>query len=280
MSAVSTLPENIVDWLNAQTELEDITFMTEFPPTKKAIPLKKPIVAVGLDSVRITDSFTENDQGVLERNEYCRLANMRISLLIHVPFSMGGEKCHDIFTDVTDALTFASDLNIVQSGCGNISSDRNTDALVLEAWIDVTADFCPAASSDMNYQSFLAKTFLCATHITDENIHVTAQDKEKWDSPSVSGGYVGNGSTSRSVSLGFRPSFVTVFAAQYPPVLTDFTNQRSYCYSGFAMPDYGSQGIEINSTGFKLLSSSTYVIDACYPCLNEAGMFYRYVAFK
>ena len=277
MSAVSALPMDIVAWLGAQEQLSDITFMTEFPPVKKAIPLKKAIVAVGLEEVGITDKFEANDQGVLVENEYCRLADIRISLDIHVPFAFGGERCHDVFTTIIDCLTFASDLDIVKSGCSAMEAERNTDALVLKAWIDVTANFCPAASSDLNFQSFLDKTLLCGSHIRNTDIHVTPEDKARWDQSFTTGNYMGNGATTRTIELDFQPRLVLVFATQYPPVRVDFSASRSYCYWGVATPGYASQGLEISTGGFRLLSSSNYVAGTSYPRLNESGTAYRYL---
>ena len=279
MSAVSALPQDIVNWLSKQGELSDITFMTEFPPRKKAIPLKKAIVAVGLKEVNVVDKFTENDEGVLEKNEYCRLAQMKIQLAIHVPFAYGGEKCHDIFTTIVDCLTFASDLNIVKSGCESMDSDRNTDALVINAWIDIEADFCPAVSTNLNYQSFLAKTHLCGSHITDSVIHVTAEDKERWNSQFITGYYIGSDTNTNTFNVGFKPKAVIVYTEEFPPVVTDFTKQKNYIYGAVATQDGASMGASVTSTGFKVYSSDYYGTDEGAPRLNKGGVRYTYIAF-
>ena len=144
MSEISALPSNIVAWLKERSELSHIKFLTEFPAIKKAVPLKNTTVAVGIQSMEIVDSFTENDEGVLVENEYCRQAKIRLRLSIHAPYSSGGEACHDAFTDIIDCLTFASGLDILNSGCDGIVSDRDTDAFVLSAWATVNASLCPA----------------------------------------------------------------------------------------------------------------------------------------
>jgi hypothetical protein len=117
--------------------------MTEFPPCAKAIPLKNPIVAVGIDSVKIEDKFTTDDQGNTIKEEYCRLATINIRLSIHVPFSMGGEACHENFTRIVDCLTFATDFNILESGCDCVEADRDTDALVAYRTYKYTSRFLP-----------------------------------------------------------------------------------------------------------------------------------------
>ena len=83
MNEISALPSNIVEWLKSRQELADIRFLTEFPAVKKAVPLKNTVVAVGIDGMEIVDSFTENDEGVLVENEYCRQAKIRLRLSIH-----------------------------------------------------------------------------------------------------------------------------------------------------------------------------------------------------
>jgi len=278
MSEISAMPAGIVAWLGTQAQLADIKFMTEFPPAPKAVPLKKVMVAVGIEDVKIEDSFTANDQGVLTENEYCRLATVKIKLAVHVPFSLGGAKCHDVFTDIVDCLTFASDLNIVESGCGFIQADRDTDALVLDAWIIISANFCPAVSSSVSFGSFLNKDLLCGSHITNSAIHVTQADKDLWNAPFSLGTYFGDGAASRTVAAGFTPKLAAVFAVQYPANTVDFANSGSSCFWGLAAGAYGTQGIELTGTGFRLLQGSSYAVEGCLPKLNEAGVTYFYIA--
>ena len=77
MSTISVLPSQIANWLSEQTRLSGIRFITEYPAVKKKrYPLKRVTVAVGIGEMEIVDSFTANDEGVLVKNEYCRLANI------------------------------------------------------------------------------------------------------------------------------------------------------------------------------------------------------------
>ncbi len=280
MSEISALPGSIVTWLNTQEPLENISFMTEFPATKKAVPLKRTIVAVGIETLKIEDSFTENGEGEPIRNEYCRLANIKMRLAIHVPFATGGERCYEIFTTVLDCLTFGSNMNIINSGCDDISADRDTDAFVLNAWINIEADFCPAASEDVSFASFINRELLCGTHITDDSIHIQSGERELWTAPFVTGSYFGTGATVRSITLSFTPKLVMVFAYEYPMQSIDFANSTYSSKFAMAINDYNMQGLEITSTGFTLHSGSSYIIDGCIPDLNEMGTMYSYVAFK
>lgn len=275
MDSIVSLPERIVDWLSLQEDMADIKFFVEFPPVKKAVPLRSPIVAVGIDTINIEDKFVENDDGVLERQEYCRLAKIKASLSICVPFSYGGQACHDIFTRIADALTFRTNLNVAESGCESIESDHDTDALVMKGWMLMEADFCPAESTDENYASFLDKELLCGSHIRNSVIHVTENDKEKWNEQFVSGTYMGSGGT-KTVTVGFRPSLVFVFVGGMPMVSANFTNSTIKTYFAVSAQS-GLQGIEITSTGFKASNPANGSVTSS---MNEAGMMYSYIAFK
>lgn len=278
MSAISAMPSAVAQWLSEQEPLSGIQFLTEYPARNKAVPLRHATVAVGLTSVEITDQFEENDDGVLTRQEYCRSAAIRLRLGIHVPFSDGGSRCHEIFTLVLDMLTFASDLNLRASGCKEVSAHRDTDAYVMEAWADVAADFCPAESTGLVLGSFLPKDMLCGSHIGNEEIHLSAEQKARLDTPFRTGTYYGTGAASQSVELGTRPAAVFVAALQMPPVHPNFSAGSSQVYFGFAAAGGGGMGIELTSSGFRLRSGSSYTLGTTSPGLNAMGTQYVYFA--
>lgn len=280
MSTVSALPAEIVGWLSDQDELSHITFLTEFPAVKKAIPLKKVIVAIGLQSVLLTDKFVDNGEGILERQEYCRTATLSISLAIHVPFSLGGHTCHEVFTDVADCLNFKSDLGIEESGCGDITSDRDTDALVLTGYLRLTTDFCPAVSSALHFQSFLNKDLLCGSHIRDTDIHVSAEEKARWNTPFYVAKFTGTGTDTRTITLGFKPNYVALFAEECATVLYDAGTGNCRLYSAYAVPGGGTCGLEITNTGFKILHGPTHTVYNGVPYLNQAGLSYSFFALR
>ncbi|MBQ2904790.1 MAG: hypothetical protein IJE48_10365 [Clostridia bacterium] len=278
MNEISALPSNIVEWLKGREELSEIKFLTEFPAIKKAVPLKNTTVAVGIESMEIVDSFTENDEGVLVENEYCRQAKIRLRLSIHAPYSLGGEACHDAFTDIIDCLTFASGLDILSSGCNGIVSDRDTDAFVLSAWATVNASLCPAASSGLDFPSFISKDLLCGTHINDADIHLSPEQQEYLATPFESGSYFGTGDSTGTVSLGFTPSVVIVIGSGLPMIFYKTSDSRYYATAAVGTADGASLGLELTSKGFKVrngVASKNVTAN-----LNELGMTYFYLAFK
>ena len=280
MSTISALPASIVTWLQGIVELKSITFMTEFPPHAKAVPLKNSIVSVGISDVTIKDHFTETD-GVLVADEYCRTAEIKIALGIHVPASLGGSTCHDVFTKVVDYLTFSSDFKITSSGCGKISSDRNTEALVMTAEINIEAEFCPADETGISVSSFIDKTLFCNTHMHDTSIHITQEEREKWTNSSAGGTYVGTGSATRTISLGFSPKFIAIFPCGDPPFSIDFSTGTTNVFIAFSIANgIGTNGVETTSTGFKLLNGKNYAVNNVIPKTNDSGKTFVYFAVK
>ncbi len=279
MIEISAMPAAIAAWLGSVPALAGVRFITVYPAAKKAVPLQTSVVAVGIEDITVTDSFTANDEGALIRDEYCRRAAVKVGFDIHVPFSAGGAACYDIFTDIVDCLSFETDLNIVESGCGEITADRNTDAFVLGATALISANLCPGQSGTP-FGSFLDKELLCGSHIRDGVIHVTQADKDLWNAPFASGSYFGNGAASRVIETGFAPRFAAAWALQMPPVTVDFTAQTTQSRFGAATAAGGSQGIELTAGGFRLLSGPSYGYGNCLPRLNEAGAAYGYVCFK
>ena len=278
MSAISAMPVAITQWLGEQASLSEIAFLTEFPAQNKAVPLRRATVAVGLGSVEITDKFIENNNGVLERQEYCRGAAIRLRLGIHVPFGDGGSRCHEIFTQVLDMLTFASDLNLRASGCKEITAHRDTDAFVMEAWADVAADFCPAQSTGLQLASFLPKDLLCGSHIANGDIHLTAPQKGRLDAPFRTGTYMGTGAASLSINIGAKPYAVFVACPNLPPLYVNFSAATAQVFFGFATASGGSMGVELTNTGFALRMGSSYNVGATSPALNASGNMYMFFA--
>lgn len=277
MDSIVSLPIRIVEWLSEQDDMQDLKFFTEYPPLNKAVPLRKTIVAVGIEKIDIKDKFVANDDNVLERQEYCRLAEIKANLRICVPFDFGGHDCHDVFTRIADALTFRTNLNIVQSGCGEIISDRDTDALIMTGWFIMNADFCPAQSTDENYESFLDKELLCGSHIRDGEIHVTSDDKEKWNNLYETGFYFGDGASGKTVTLGYTPGLVIIAPASSAIMNVNFTKPEAKSFFGIATDEMGTNGITLTQNGFRVSNNTSGSITSS---LNNSGTVYIFIAFK
>ncbi len=275
MNEMSAMPSKVAKWLSEREDLSDIIFLTEFPPSKKAVPLKQVTVAVGLERIVINDRFNLPQTG---DDEYCRAAELTLRFSIHAPFLLGGKACHEAFADIIDCLTFDSGLEITESGCDVITADRDTEALVLNAGAVVKTSLCPAQSSDMQFPSFLDKTLLCGSHIRNEEIHLSGKQREFLDEPMITGSYPGSGQAIRNIELGFTPSFVLVFAGGLP--LTGQGGSDQLAYSAIAAGGAGSAGLELTQSGFRVKNGASYSAGSCTPLLNEAGISYSYIALK
>lgn len=279
MNEMSAMPSAVAAWLSEQEQLSDMKFLTEYPPVRKAVPLRKVTVAVGIGEISITDSFSESEEDdVLEENEYCRKAQIKLTFSIHSPYSLGGEGCHNAFADIIDSLTFDSGLEIISSGCGDITEDRDTDAFVLNAHTIVNTVLCPAQSSSLVFPSFLDKTLLCGSHIRDENIHLSESQQTYLNQPVITGTYTGTGAASRTVSLGFRPNAVIAYSGGIPFIINGLSEYR--IYFGIASGDSGSPGISLTDNGFRITSGAGLSANGSTPCLNEAGTSYSYIVFR
>lgn len=279
-STITVMPQSIVNWLKEISELKHITFMTEYPPQAKAVPLRNSIVSVGLAEVKITDLFRENENGELIRDEYCRQADIHIVLGIHVPDSLGGSTCHDVFSTIVDYLTFSTDLNIISSTCGHVTSDRNTESLVMDADIHIGAEFCPSDETGLNFASFADKTFFCKSHMTDTLLHLNDGEREKWNSPCHVGAYTGSGSASRTIALDFNPKFVFVYALGSGAIGIDFDEKEAKMYFGYATEGNNSSAVECTAKGFRVHNGKSYTAGNTYPLLNELGYSYVFYAVK
>lgn len=227
--------------------------------------------------MEITDSFTENENGVLVENEYCRQVLIRVKLSIHAPFAAGGTACHDAFTDIIDCLSFDSDLEILESGCNGITADRDTDAFVLDAFMRVKAALCPAETSSLVLPSFFSKTLLCASHINDDSIHLTGAQQTYLEQPFQTGSYFGTGNASRSISLGFQPKAVLIFVSGLP--LYDPYDGNTTA-AGIGLASGCSAGIALTGTGFRVTQVDTPAQGEVAPQLNRLGVTYCYIAFR
>lgn len=280
MSEISALPSGIVEWLKSREELSGIIFLTEFPAIKKAVPLRHTTVAVGISSMEIVDAFSENDDGILEREEYCRRAKITLRLSIHAPFSMGGSACHEAFANIMDCLTFESSLNILTSGCDDIISDRDTDAFVLRAWLKVEANLCPAQASSLPLPSFFSKELLCGTHIRDNSIHLSNEQQAFLGTPIVCSSYFGTGANSEVINLGYTPQFVFITRIGMPIAEYSRTSGINIIMNAIGGTAGCSMGLELVDNGFRIKNTDEYTDYGYRVRLNSAGTTYLFFAIK
>ena len=116
------------------------------------------------------------------------------------------------------------------------------------------------------------------SHLSNDDIHVTSDEKAKINNPFGYALYVGSGEAERTITLGFLPKFAIIFKRGVPP--TAYVNGVNVVNSGYAV--YGSggtAGMSIGSTGI-VVHETPATSDEVRVSLNEEGAQYTMVAFK
>ncbi len=114
------------------------------------------------------------------------------------------------------------------------------------------------------------------THFSNNDVHITANERTLWNAPFICGMYVGTGAATMDFNLNFQPKAVFVFAYDKP--FSPYGNANSYGAVGTR--NVTSIGLEVTQTGFKVYSGAANAVDGVTPMLNEAAMDYGYIAFK
>ncbi len=119
-----------------------------------------------------------------------------------------------------------------------------------------------------------------AQHVAAENEHVTPQEKAFVAQPFYLGSYVGNDAAKRSITLGFRPRFVLVFADQFNIALYQSNQTQTSNYLGLACLGFSTTPLEITNQGFSVSYSSGAAPGSAVARLNAQGVNYAYLAIK
>lgn len=117
--------------LKEAKELKDITFLSEFPSSKKPIPIKKIMAVLGGEEFSVSQGAMGNayDSG------NGRDAEIALHLTVYAPYKSGGEECLKAFCRICETASFMDDLNIKSFQCGDVSANRDADAFVLKGTV-------------------------------------------------------------------------------------------------------------------------------------------------
>ncbi len=158
-----------------------------------------------------------------------------------------------------------------------LSSSEKTGNLHLSKWL----------GSDVPERlDFVADNVLIdaavTSHRNNDDIHVTAVDKMKWNAPYYIDTYMGNGAASRTVTLtsGFDPSWGIIFPVNRVMGKTDFSNEAHYNYFGFISTEGSTTGVDIDGRTLTVTQSAIPVSGNEYRNYNENGVTYIYILFR
>lgn len=129
MSLLSILPDRLCEWYSDMTQFTGCSFCTQFPVNSKTTPLEKPVIVFGAKSIKVLDNTTDETGTIITDS---RIANSDFTVGIHVPRSLGGTGCYNLFDSVMELLLFNTSLSIYNVTSEEIEYIRNTDSLFLK----------------------------------------------------------------------------------------------------------------------------------------------------
>jgi len=115
-------------------------------------------------------------------------------------------------------------------------------------------------------------------HILDDDIHLSAAQQDKLNTPFTVSIYSGNGSAERTIQLGFTPQLAIVFKRGVIPA--GWFDNKNTANFAIATNGYGfSTGVSITTSGV-IVRQIAQNADGICVSLNESGAQYTVIAFK
>lgn len=120
-------------------------------------------------------------------------------------------------------------------------------------------------------------------HRTDMSIHIDSDEREKWNNFYHKFTYVGNGSSTRTVTSDcpFIPSWGIIFASSMMPSVIDIANDSNYNYFGIFSNIGNTAGVSIaGGNNLKVYQSATAIMNTEYRNYNQNGIVYCVIMFR
>lgn len=137
MSQLTLWKENLCRWLATAEELQETDILPEFSPRLKPVPVRRPRIAVGFESLTAGEEAWEEyreDTGQTDARPV--EAVLRLELL--VPTSAGGSSCHTLWEALCHRLLFShGEYQVEKLWCKPISFDKEAGGYRLTAWAQV-----------------------------------------------------------------------------------------------------------------------------------------------
>lgn len=260
----------MIEAINGQLKPKKCEAIRGFDTKGLPIPLKKIYLSFAPEKNTVT--YFSNDF-----EEFCQKNEATIRMTCFSPLASLASDTHVLLEQV---LTFLNEKYITEiSGytIGETEYDSDVKAFRIICKIFYERESCPAESSE-NTNITTPYNFFCKSHVTDKDIHITAEEHAKYNEPFVTGTYTGHGyDVEKEIELGFRPKLLFIFRQGYPPMVfdSDILFMKNYC--GFSFGGKSSKNLHITSTGFYVLDTQKTENETR---LNEDGIVYVYVAFR
>lgn len=158
-----------------------------------------------------------------------------------------------------------------------LSSTNKTPYLRLSSWLG--SDIPNRV--DFNNDNNIVDSAL-GTHLEDEDIHVSAQEKAVWNQPYHISTYIGNGNSTRSLNLDcpFNPTWGIIFRLNAPVQTIDINNEADNNYFAIFTKNGSQAGVSLNNKSLTLMQSTAPIFGMEYRTYNEMGASYFVIAFR
>lgn len=270
MLFTSEIINSMIDAINNDLNPENCEAIRGFDTKDLPIPLKA--TCLSFVPEKNTVSYFSD-----ETEEFCQKNEATIRMTCYSPLSALASDTHILIEEVLSFLNEKYITEISGYTIGETEYDDEVKAFRIICRIFYEREACPAEGSE-NENVTVPYNFFCKSHVTDNDIHITAAEHEKYNQPFVTGTYVGMGyDVKQTITLGFRPKLLFVFRQGYPTSVFDsnILFLRNYC--GFSFGGKNSKNLFVSASGFYVLDKQTLETETR---LNEDGIVYVYVAFK
>lgn len=236
------------------------------------LPIKKTYIAVRTTENAVS-FFTDETQ------ECCQRTKVEVSVNLYSPVR---EKTIDTYTlaeTVLDYLCIEFAGKMDGYKIGSIGVDDDLKAFKLPCKLYFVYEQCPAFTDQGAVLKPYAD-FYCKAHVTDEVMHLSKEERKRFEEPYVMGVYSGDGEKEQKISLDFTPSILFVYAASSSVVGKDSETDEFITYFAIATKLKSMKGLYIQSNGFRVSQGDTISANNTHPRLNILGQSYAFIAFK
>ncbi|MCD7723321.1 MAG: hypothetical protein LUH82_05165 [Clostridiales bacterium] len=157
-----------------------------------------------------------------------------------------------------------------------MSSINKTDYLGLNSW----AGTDKPERADFNSDNDIIDAAF-SQHFEDAEVHITADERETWNTPYYLGMYIGNGDTLRTITTNcpFQASAAVVFCTETGPVAVDFENETTYNYFAVSTKSGGMDGVILSGADIIVTQNASGGEYGC-ASFNMSGNIYTYMLFR
>lgn len=139
--AIYEFIQQVLTQLKDSEELKDISFLSEFPSSKKPVPIKRVTATLGGEEITVS----QGAMGNIYDSGNGRDAEISLEITIYAPYKSGGEECLKAFCRICEAASFMENLHIKSFKCGDVSANRDADAFVLKGTISFSGEIVKEA---------------------------------------------------------------------------------------------------------------------------------------